>query len=92
MKLMEFGSSGDGTMKALAVLLASGNGRGGGDLRSADPLVGSWAGDRIMVVGDYSDIETETGNLYGDISETYEDISAKIIKVFVDAGEDIRQE
>lgn len=55
LKLLEFGCSAMGTLTGLAVLLASGNGRGGGDLRSNDPIVGSWAGDRIVVAGDYAD-------------------------------------
>lgn len=99
LKLLEFGSSGDGTMLGLAILLASGNGRGGGDLDRQsvnsgenafgeagpfDPLpgeriehewvslnpqtnknqtyrtivpriVGRWAGDRIVIAGDYAD-------------------------------------
>lgn len=53
-KLLEFGCGGH-TMTALAVLLADGNGRGGGDLFSEHPIVGSWAGDRIVVAGDYAD-------------------------------------
>ena len=55
LKLTEFGPSGDGTMFALAVLLADGNGRGSGDVHSDDPIIGSWAGDRIVVAGDYAD-------------------------------------
>lgn len=55
MKLMEFGMSARGTLTALAVLLADGNGRGGGDLNSANPIVGSWAGDPIVIAGDYAD-------------------------------------
>ena len=55
LKLLEFGCSAPGTMTALAVLLADGNNRGGGDLRSDHPLIGSWAGDRIVVAGDYAD-------------------------------------
>lgn len=62
LKLMEFGCSGQGVMMCLAVLLADGNGRGGGDLgENADcpaeirNIVGSWAGDRIVVAGDYAD-------------------------------------
>jgi hypothetical protein len=55
LKLLEFGSSGDGTMLGLAVLLADGNGRGGGDLHSEHPIIGSWAGDRIVIAGDYAD-------------------------------------
>jgi len=60
LKLMEFGCSGDGTMTALAILLAGsvkGGSRGGGDFgytgTMADVLVGRWAGDRIAIVGDY---------------------------------------
>lgn len=57
LKLMEFGAGGEGTMLALAVLLADGNGRGGGDILGVDdlPVVGSWAGDQIVLSGDYSD-------------------------------------
>lgn len=55
LKLLEFGTSSHGTMTGLAILLASGNGRGGGDLHSNNPIIGSWAGDRIVVAGDYAD-------------------------------------
>jgi len=55
LRLMEFGASGAGTMTALAVLLVDGNGRGVGDLVSTDPIVGSWAGDTIVIAGDYAD-------------------------------------
>lgn len=54
-KLMEFGLSGMGMMSCVAILLADGNNRGGGDLRSNDPIIGSWAGDRIVITGDYAD-------------------------------------
>jgi hypothetical protein len=54
-KLMEFGLSSCGNMSCLAILLADGNGRGGGDLRSDNPIVGSWAGNRIVITGDYAD-------------------------------------
>jgi len=55
MKLLEFADSTPGTMTALAVLLADGNGRGGGDLDSENLIIGSWAGDRIVIAGDYAD-------------------------------------
>ena len=55
LKLMEFGQSGSGTLLGLTILLADGNNRGGGDCRSDDPLIGSWAGDRIVITGDYAD-------------------------------------
>lgn len=54
-KLLEFGDSMGGTMTALAILLADGNNRGGGDLHSENPIIGSWAGDRIVIAGDYAD-------------------------------------
>jgi hypothetical protein len=54
-KLLEFGSVGSGMLCALAILLADGNGRGAGDLPSAAPCVGRWAGDRVVVSGDYAD-------------------------------------
>jgi len=54
-KLLEFGSSAVGTMCGLAILLADGNNRGGGDLRSDNKIIGSWAGDKIVVAGDYAD-------------------------------------
>lgn len=41
-----------GVMMGLIVLLADGNNRGGGDLRSDHRIIGSWAGDRIVIVDD----------------------------------------
>ena len=55
LKLLEFGASGSGTMCALSLLLSNGNGRGCGDLHANDEIIGSWAGDRIVVAGDYGD-------------------------------------
>jgi len=54
-KLLEFGSSSCSTLTALAVLLADGNNRGGGDLHSDHQIIGSWSGDRIVICGDYAD-------------------------------------
>ena len=57
LKLMEFGCSGHGTMTGLTLLLRQSTGSGGGDFHAveAHPVVGSWAGDRISIVGDYDD-------------------------------------
>jgi hypothetical protein len=61
LKLMEFGLSGMGTLSALTILLADGNNRGGGDLHAPDTdpvaqsVIGSWAGCRITITGDYAD-------------------------------------
>ncbi len=97
LKLVEFGSSGSGTMFGLAALLAEGNGRGGGDLHSESKLIGSWAGDRIVVVGDYADEgkfltkeqiekfksenEDSEPNLYIYANKYFKDISEDIIFV-----------
>jgi hypothetical protein len=45
------------TSTALVMLLASSNGRGGGDFYSKSPLVGSWAGDSIAFLGDYAELD-----------------------------------
>ena len=57
-KLMEFSMDGKGALTGLAVLLASSNGQGGGDLHlpvetDFEDIPGRWAGDRIVVAGDY---------------------------------------
>lgn len=82
-KLMEFGSSGSGMMCALAILLADGNNRGCGDLRADDELIGSWAGDKIVITGDYAD-EGRFGSgkktLYQK-AENFKDISIDIMEV-----------
>lgn len=91
LKLMEFGRSSDGTMAGLAILLADSNGRGGGDCRSESPWVGTWAGDRIVITGDYAD-EGKWGDglLYDktvddeDGTAEYEDISEQVLRALVD--------
>lgn len=94
-KLLEFGSSGGGTMAGLSILLANSNGRGGGDLDSDDPIVGSWAGDRIVIAGDYAKAgdkgefpsKEDFVTLYercGD--KEFTDISAKVLKVYEKGG------
>lgn len=86
-KLMEFSSDRMSIMQGLAILLADGNGRGGGDLRSENPLVGSWAGDSIVIAGDYADegkfVQDEKVNLYREAND-YEDISFKVIEALCD--------
>jgi len=71
LKLMEFGSSGMGTMLGLAVLLRDSTGNGGGDFQFnpvEDSLVGSWAGCEISIVGDYDDSGIYDNPNYYDIS------------------------
>lgn len=85
LKLREFGQSGFGTMYALASLLADGNGRGGGDIPSEDPLIGSWAGDRIVIAGDYADpgkfgLKSDLA-LYEEARTQYHDISQVVAEM-----------
>ena len=54
-KLVEFAFGSGGVLTALAALLADGNGEGLGDLKADAEVVGSWAGDRIVVAGDYAE-------------------------------------
>lgn len=87
-KLMEFGMSANGVLAGLTILLADGNGRGGGDLNSDNPIVGSWAGDNIVIAGDYADsgkwVKESDRNLYTVASEQGEDISIKVLDALCD--------
>lgn len=100
LKLLEFGDSRSGTMLALSVLLAAqnvGGARGGGDLNSDDPVVGSWASDRIVIAGDYADpadaqgYDTENGQtLYESCANgLYTEISDRVRAALLTAGENI---
>lgn len=87
-KLMEFSMSANGVLAGLAILLADGNGRGGGDLHSENDIVGSWAGDNIVVAGDYADegkfVKEVDRNLYNVASSEGEDISIKVLDALFD--------
>ena len=57
--LTGFASEAQGTLTALAMLLAHDNGFGAGDLQlhhetPDQALIGSWAGDRVVIVGDFA--------------------------------------
>jgi hypothetical protein len=54
-KFHEFAHSEAGMMTALAVLLVDGHKGGSGDLCTKSAVAGSWAGDRIVVAGDYAE-------------------------------------
>jgi hypothetical protein len=58
LKLWEQLANHPGIGEALIILLAlpACNGRGGGDLRP-HPVIGRWAGDRVILVGDYAEPE-----------------------------------
>jgi hypothetical protein len=87
-KLMEFSMSANGVLAGLAILLADGNGRGGGDLGSKNDIVGSWAGDNIVAAGDYADagkfVKEPDQTLYELAGSEGEDISIKVLDALFD--------
>lgn len=88
LKLLEFGCSANGTLTALAILLADGNSRGGGDLQTKNPTVGTWAGDRIVVAGDYADegrfVSDQKRNLYDAAREELQNVSRPALRAMAD--------
>ena len=68
-RFREFASSSCGVLLALATLLAHDNQHGG--IHSTHEIIGTWAGDRIAIIGEYadlSDFEEDLGR-FTDISE-----------------------
>jgi hypothetical protein len=74
LKLMEQCGWEKSTSTALWLLLANSNGRGGGDAKD-HPMVGRWAGDRIVVQGDYAESDDPS---YIDDTSDFTDISAGV--------------
>ncbi len=76
-KLMEFSSNSIGVLAGLSILLADGNGRGGGDLHSENEIIGSWSGDNIVIAGDYADTgkfvkdERQIDNYLNELTTSY---------------------
>jgi hypothetical protein len=70
-------AAGGQMLKGLSLLLTKSDGGGGGDFQE-DPtgIVGSWAGDRIWIVGDY-----DSSKLYDTARQGYENISEKVIPI-----------
>jgi hypothetical protein len=76
LKLMEQIGGAKSTADALFLLLANSNGRGGGDARP-HPTIGRWAGDQIVVQGDYAD-EKDPAFISEEEREGYTDISGMV--------------
>ena len=77
LKLMEPVGFDKSTATALFFLLANSNGRGGGDARK-HPLIGHWAGDSIVIQGDYTE-PTDPGHIDPETLDTFTDISAQVV-------------
>jgi len=67
------------TSTALFALLANSNGRGGGDFPEHS-MIGRWAGDRILIQGDYAK-KTDQAAQNPDELEAYTDISAGVAEM-----------
>lgn len=67
------------TSTALFALLANSNGRGGGDFPK-HPLIGSWAGDRILIQGDYAE-PGDKGFTDAAKLESFTDISEQVAEM-----------
>ncbi len=76
LKLLEQVGHMQSTSTALFLLIANSNGRGGGDAKP-HPLIGSWAGDRVLVQGDYAE-ETDPAYLPKEAREEFTDISQQV--------------
>lgn len=74
-KLLEIVGYPKSTATALILLVANSNGRGGGDVEN-HPLVGSWAGDRIVVQGDYA---KEGDQAFIEDTDNYKDITKEVL-------------
>lgn len=79
LKLLEQVGFEKSTSTALFLLLANSNGRGGGDA-SPHPLIGRWAGDRIVIQGDYAE-HSDQGFIDDDERESYTDISPQALQM-----------
>ncbi len=88
-KLTEFASpvSPETVTSALCILLADGNGRGGGDLESDNPIIGSWKYNRVVVAGDYADPNPEFSaekNIYDLAHSEYKNVSIPVLLAMAD--------
>lgn len=78
LKLLEQVGFEKSSSSALFLLLANSNGRGGGDARpDRETIIGRWAGDRIVVQGDYAE-KGDHGYLTPEELDQYTDISEQV--------------
>ncbi|WP_182342664.1 hypothetical protein [Comamonas koreensis] len=79
LKLLEQVGHMKSTSTALFLLLANSNGRGGGDAPKHE-LIGSWAGDRVLIQGDYAH-ESDHGYVDPEELEAFTDISGDVNEI-----------
>lgn len=89
LKLREWSKGGMLTVLQLLLSCAiKGGPRGGGDWDTEHPLVGSWAGDRIAIVGDYADEgdlapEHHAESIYDRVGGSEEEDVASVTEFYV---------
>lgn len=76
LKLLEQVGHERSTSTALFLLIVNSNGRGSGDAQP-HPMIGRWAGDRILVQGDYVRVG-DPAYTPEDILEQFTDISGEV--------------
>jgi len=69
------------TSTVLFALLANSNGRGGGDFPQHE-LIGRWAGDRILIQGDYAE-KGDNGYVDPKKLEAFKDISEDLLDLMI---------
>lgn len=79
LKLYEQVGSIGSTSTALFALLANSNGHGGGDFPT-HPLIGRWAGDRILIQGDYAD-SGDQGFVPSEELDNFSNISSQVAEM-----------
>ena len=96
LKMWEFTNTRTGPLAALSMLLVSSKSRGGGDCREDNPILGSCAGDRIAIIGDYRERddlapEHNADIIYG-LCSSEEEVSESIERyqqIAKDSSEDV---
>lgn len=76
LKLMEQVGFDKSASTALFLLLANSNGRGGGDAKDHS-MVGRWAGDRVVIQGDYAEAGDQ-GYISNEEIDAFADISSQV--------------
>jgi hypothetical protein len=91
LKLMEFGS-GTAMLSGIAALVALPSEDERGSWTGASPLLGAWAGKRLVITGDYADEgrfvppEHQELNLFGYLGEHGKDISKDVMSALGDVA------